>query len=508
MRSSLFLFLSLFPALAAAGQARFVLSVGSNQGAPARAKLWFAEDDAQRLAEALVELGELSPDQVTVLKGPTATQLRGELVKLAQNAKAATARGEVPLVLFYYSGHADPQGLELGEERLRYGELSKLLAESGEGVRVVILDACNSGALTQVKGATPAPLDFEVPREPRADGVVIITSSSATEAAQESAQLGGSFFTHHLTLGLRGAADSDGDGRVTLSESYRYAYHRTLAATAEAGVVPQHPTYAIRMAGKGELVLVDLRRARSTLAFGGEAGKSYLVTREKSQEVVAEVATAGEPIRVALPAGRYRIERILPAPRLTGVFELPLEGSVQVDDAALSPVVAVAARSKGAEQLAARRTFASGELWVATPVMRNFGAGYGVGAGIREDLPSLSLLATVSYSQKSVSDYGFPYFYRAGSLSLGGAWRGVLGRSDLLLGLQGGLALAEQTLPTGTRVLGTVLQGGPLVAVAFPVSDWLALRVTWAGTLHSFRLNGAQVFRSSLQLATGADFSL
>src|SRR6185436_5660379 len=188
--------------------------------------------------------------------------------QLAAKARQGLDEGRPPLLVFYYSGHADPTGLELGKERFLYGDLANALAVVPEGVRISILDACHSGALTQVKGARPAPLDFEVPREPRADGIAIITSSSATEAAQESAQLGGSFFTHHLTLGLRGAADSDGDGRVTLSEGYRYAYNRTLAETAKAGAAPQHATYAIRMAGRGEVVLVDLRRAQSALSFG------------------------------------------------------------------------------------------------------------------------------------------------------------------------------------------------------------------------------------------------
>ena len=39
--------------------------------------------------------------------------------------------------------------------------------------------------------------------------------------AQESAAIGGSFFTHHFELGLRGAADADGDGQVTLAEAFR-----------------------------------------------------------------------------------------------------------------------------------------------------------------------------------------------------------------------------------------------------------------------------------------------
>ena len=56
----------------------------------------------------------------------------------------------------------------------------------------------------------------------------MITSSAAREAALESAEIEASFFSHHLISGLRGAADTSGDGLVTLAEAYQYAFtHRS-----------------------------------------------------------------------------------------------------------------------------------------------------------------------------------------------------------------------------------------------------------------------------------------
>ena len=54
---------------------------------------------------------------------------------------------------------------------------------------------------------------------------------SAGEDAQESDDIKGSFFTHHLVSALRGAADEDMDGRVVLEEAYRYTYNETLRAS-------------------------------------------------------------------------------------------------------------------------------------------------------------------------------------------------------------------------------------------------------------------------------------
>jgi len=70
----------------------------------------------------------------------------------------------------------------------------------------------------------------------------VLTSSAADELALESREIRGSFFTHHLVSGLRGTADASGDGRITLSEAYQYAFDHTLTATASTGI-RQHPGY-------------------------------------------------------------------------------------------------------------------------------------------------------------------------------------------------------------------------------------------------------------------------
>ena len=92
-------------------------------------------------------------------------------------------------------------------------------------MRLAVLDSCASGALTRVKGGSfQAP--FLVDDANKVKGYAILTSSSADEAAQESDRLQASFFTHSLVSGLRGAADTTGDSRVTLN------------AGSDKGVVP------------------------------------------------------------------------------------------------------------------------------------------------------------------------------------------------------------------------------------------------------------------------------
>src|SRR5690606_19692291 len=122
--------------------------------------------------------------------------------------------------VFYYSGHADAGELRLGASRYPMARLRERLAASPAAVRIALLDACRSGAITRTKGARRVPA-FAVDTGPRAArGLVILTSSAKDEDSQESDRIGGSFFTHALVSGMLGEADASGDGRVTLAEAY------------------------------------------------------------------------------------------------------------------------------------------------------------------------------------------------------------------------------------------------------------------------------------------------
>jgi len=63
------------------------------------------------------------------------------------------------------------------------------------------------------------------------EGRILITSSRADEISQEDPDLGNSLFTYYLLSGLKGAADKDKDGIVTLRELYDYVYENTKKQT-------------------------------------------------------------------------------------------------------------------------------------------------------------------------------------------------------------------------------------------------------------------------------------
>jgi uncharacterized caspase-like protein len=110
--------------------------------------------------------------------------------------------------MLYYSGHAAARALHLGKTPSSLLELERLVRGSASNMRVLLLDACGAGALTRLKGGSPAPPhSLQHDESLEGEGVAILVASSAHEDAQESDALHGSIFMHHFVSGLMGAAD-------------------------------------------------------------------------------------------------------------------------------------------------------------------------------------------------------------------------------------------------------------------------------------------------------------
>lgn len=287
----------------------FALVIGSNAGGEGQAPLRYAEADAGHVADVLRDLGGYPRDQVDVLLHPTRAQVDAALDRLASRAVAESGAGRPPRVFFYYSGHARSAALNLGREELPLADLRQRLIGISSGLTVIVLDACQSGAFSRVKGAEPS-ADFSYNSLARlsATGVAVLASSSASELSQESDRLGSSYFTHHLLAGLRGAGDASGDGKVSLDEAYRYAYHRTLVATAATAVGAQHVSLEVDLKGKGEVAITTPSSAAAHLVLAGPLQGEVLVERRAARAVVAELHKArGAPVRLGLPAGGYSV---------------------------------------------------------------------------------------------------------------------------------------------------------------------------------------------------------
>lgn len=289
---------------------RYVVAVSANFGGQGRPVLRYAESDAKSFAKVLGEMGGVQAGNVILVKEPGVAALQKQLdgldAKIAQGKNAA-GRNEV---LFYYSGHADEKGLRLGNEVYAWKELRKRIDAMKADVKIAVIDACGSGAITRLKGGVAVPA-FMVDQSSDMKGYAFITSSTQDESSQESDKLRGSFFTHSLVSGLRGAGDLSGDGKVTLSEAYQFAFNETLQRTEKTMGGAQHPSRDMNLAGTGDVVMTDLRSTSAGLELDEDVD-GRLFIRDANGELVAELyKKAGRAMSLGFPAGKYivRLER-------------------------------------------------------------------------------------------------------------------------------------------------------------------------------------------------------
>ena len=473
LRAAIALAALLGPLAAGAAPGRVAVVVGANHGASTRAKLWFAEKDAERFERALRELGDFAPDQVELQRGQGVEAFRQALGRAEVKVKAARAAGEKTLLVVYYSGHAGGGGLEFGDERFSYDELKDAAARSSAEARIVIVDACEAGMLTQVKGArAEARIDFALPVDD-VRGTAFIASTAVGESAQESAAIGGSFFTHHLETALRGAGDADGDGLVTMAEAFRYTSAATVSATSTTQTGAQHPTYDFKMSGRGDVVLADLRRAEAKLLVPVDPGSLYVLKGPRG--LMAEVPAGQAELALALPAGDYAVERRAREGRARGDFQLA-RGETRLLPR-LTPTRYEMARAKGGPLPTEWWLGAGGHL------VGLGGAGVvpSLRAGLRREVGPFSLVVHADYAVGDVTIGGLPTRYTRigggatllypllgsrvlleGGLDLGGGWntQGLRDGRHFETGDLTGAAALRLSLPLGRLRAALDVSGG------------------------------------------------
>ena len=456
-----------------------VASAGSAEG---QTPLRYAERDADRMAAVLRDLGGF--DRVEQLRDPRPQALRAALERVEREA----AGNPNLQVVVYYSGHADERGLLLGAERFSFDELRARLEGSHAAVRVALIDACYSGALVRAKGGTPAPgYAIDVLEPTRVRGAAIIAAGTATELAQESGEIEGSYFTHHLLSALRGAGDRDGDGVVTLAETYQYAYSHTLAATLPSLWGPQHPSYEYRLSGTGELPLTRLGRGRQALVFPPGDGRAYLIST-RGDEVVAEVTSQVQGrVRLVLPAGRYRVAARQDRRAWLAEVTLVAGGDMAMEASTFREVAPEVAFAKGGRAPPRNELALDVALTGLGPGVIN--GTLEIGGGYFRRWRSVTVGPHLSYGEHEGAISGVPFALQRWAGDLFVLRRTAIGFSEAQFGLSVGLAAIEERIGSEPTRLGWAPSAAALLAIDLPVARWLAVRMAWSVGAELLRVN-------------------
>ncbi|NVJ02254.1 caspase family protein [Myxococcus sp. AM009] len=324
---------------------RYALLIGANRGLASDEPLRFADADARRMFTLFRDAGGLLPEDAQVVLGADARQVKAALGTLRERMARDATPGDQLLV--YVSSHADGESLHLSGTRLPVKELVAFMEASPVGVAVMFIDSCRSGAATRIKGLEPVEERLVQWSAPAIKGRVIVTSSSADEASQEADDLQGSFFTHHLLAGLRGAGDLNRDGRVTLQESYAYAYGRTVESTLLTRAGTQHPNFHFDLKGQGELVLTEPLLAPSRLLITVPEPGEWVVASAQDGMVMGVFSKGSGPVMLALPPGGYRLRSRREDAWLELRVAVPEKGHVLVDEPLLRQGTLVVMQEKG-----------------------------------------------------------------------------------------------------------------------------------------------------------------
>lgn len=289
---------------------RFALYVAANNGGKEREVLRYAASDAEKLKNTMQEIGGIDNKNSVILTEPNQVEVEKALQEFAKKVNLAKQTSRRTEFIFYYSGHSDENALLLGEESFGYSQLKSAINSVPSDVHVVMLDSCFSGNFIRAKGGTRQK-SFLVDESSIVSGHAYLSSSSESEASQESDLIQSSFFTHALITGLRGAADSSGDNKVSLNELYYYAFNETLSQTEQSTIGTQHPSFDITLVGSGDLVLSDISTAESILVLNSDLQGKIYIRNEDSGILVSEIKkSAGNSIPLALPSGNYKVTMI------------------------------------------------------------------------------------------------------------------------------------------------------------------------------------------------------
>jgi Caspase domain len=286
---------------------RIALFVGEDQGLDEERTLRYASRDAKEMAEAFRHAGTFDEDRLYLLVNQPLEKIKEALDEVKGRVRELRKAGTESLVLIYYSGHGSAQGLHIRGKVFSKDDLSRYLESLQSNLKIVILDACESGDLLRAKGGRLVE-GAKVVKMDRLEsqGTIMISSSSRGEMAQESEDYRGAVFTHHFLNGMRGLADYDGDKSIRLMEAFDYARVSTRREEILGQLAQQNPSFDFDVTGESDPVVARIGNQQSVLLLQGMPAGPLEIYDGNSMRLEWSIWLTGlDSLRFSLPSGKH-----------------------------------------------------------------------------------------------------------------------------------------------------------------------------------------------------------
>lgn len=239
---------------------RWAIIVGISKYQDASLNLQYADRDAEKLYQLLrtPSGGHFQEDFICKLTNKAATT--GNIVRALRAFLKKPAREDLVIIYFACHGAPDPERPEnvyilthdtnpadIAGTALPVGDINRALRDTLHSEKVIILaDTCHSAAIgggirsRAIDESTALINRYLQDISTARGGTALLTSAEAREVSFEDKKWGGGHgvFTYYLLQGLKGEADVNNNGFVTVGELFEYVRENVKHATNHK----QHPS--------------------------------------------------------------------------------------------------------------------------------------------------------------------------------------------------------------------------------------------------------------------------
>ncbi len=202
----LFTILTLFLVCTLLQAKNYVVIAGISDYQEGERDLWFAANDAMVMKQLYLNNGDA---YVITLTNSDAT---ADKIKIAMRQAFRKAKAEDNIV-FIFAGHGFQGGFACYNSYIFYEEVVNAMKTSKAKKKMVFVNACYSGNARYTSERTDKHFNEQI---------MFFLSSRSGQVSWERSDMKNSFFIAYLERGMRGAADSNRDKRITAVELFNY----------------------------------------------------------------------------------------------------------------------------------------------------------------------------------------------------------------------------------------------------------------------------------------------